>query len=211
MNTHVVTLARVVDNAREPDSCSHIVWLMRLRIVSLFVAAVCLLGLTGCDPAPAIYSPAPAPSITPIFKSDEEALAAAKEAYERYLDVTDRILKNADSDIGELASVLGGKQLEVEIEGAKDFRSKAWSAVGEVILKGGTLQQYDRFATAGRAIVVAYICEDVSGVDVLDSSGKSVVDVNRPATTLYEVVFDWQVESASLRISDRQRWSDRPC
>lgn len=184
---------------------------MRLRIATFIVAAVCVLGLTGCDPSPAIYSPAPAPSSTPIFKSDEEALAAAKEAYERYRLTVDEIFKSGALDTSELASVAVGHQLEVELAGFAKVREEGLHSTGKTTFKPLTLQQYDKYSTTGESIVVAYVCEDVSDTDVIDAAGKSVVSPDREKTSLYEVTFDLAKDHNKLLVSNIQRWSENPC
>ena len=77
---------------------------MRIRGV-LGVATTLALGLalaacsTGGTPLP----PAPSPSVTPVFASDEEALAAAKDAYTAYLKVSDQILVDGGANPDRIA------------------------------------------------------------------------------------------------------------
>ena len=47
-------------------------------------ALAVVLLLTGCSLASPEVAPTPTPSATPVFASEEEALAAAEEAYAAY-------------------------------------------------------------------------------------------------------------------------------
>lgn len=178
--------------------------------MSLFVAAVCLLGLTGCDPAPAIYSPAPAPSSTPIFKSDEEALAAAKEAYERYLEITNNSLNDDGLSRSKLDSVMTGEMLEISTAKIDEAIAKGYHNIGGTALKSISLQQYDR-QSRGKSLIVVYACEDVSGVNFVDSEGNSLVSDDRKDTTLFETTFDLETDRKTVLISRHEPWSDQSC
>ena len=68
-----------------------------MRIGAHLGVGLLALVLAGCAPdVPAIQVP-PTPTVTPLFASDEEALAAAEEAYAAYLAMSDEIT----SDGGE--------------------------------------------------------------------------------------------------------------
>ena len=64
-----------------------------MRILpSIALAALVVSLFSGCIPTePLADTPAPQPTSTPVFASEEEALAAAVEAYAGYLEMSDLI------------------------------------------------------------------------------------------------------------------------
>src|SRR5690554_1538774 len=67
------------------------------RLATLAATAVAVALLTGCATETPAITPAPDPAVTPVFASDEEALAAAVEAYEAYWYALSEILEDAGS------------------------------------------------------------------------------------------------------------------
>ncbi len=70
---------------------------MRRPVVTL---AVLLLVLTGCTPGDEVVVPDPEPTVEPMFATDEEALAAAEEAYGAYLAASDASLAGGGVERG---------------------------------------------------------------------------------------------------------------
>jgi hypothetical protein len=159
---------------------------MRVRIGAVVVAGMLLLsGCGGGDPIPTLP---PTPSATPIFASEEEALAAAEEAYAAYLEMWDSIASGGGVDPERLADYASGDFYEAELEGFETFRDNGWHAVGRSVLLSVDLQFAD--LTGQESIpVAAYVCVDVGSVDVLDGSGVSVVSPDRPDLQAFEVFF----------------------
>ncbi len=178
-----------------------------LQPAALLVAALLLAGCTPSEPA---VTPVPEPSVTPIFATDEDALAAATEAYAKYLEVSDEIFANGGEGSEALSDVLVGKQLEVEENSFLKVQQNGWHSVGATALSEPKLQQYDR-SSLGPSIVVAYFCEDISGADVLDATGNSVRSDDLAERSLYEVTFDLKPESYQLLVSDRNLWESGKC
>ncbi|MEO7349354.1 MAG: hypothetical protein ABIW32_05800, partial [Terrimesophilobacter sp.] len=87
------------------------------RMLRPAVLLVATLLLSGCVPSEPVITPVPEPSVTPIFASDDEALAAATDAYAKYLEVSDAIFASGGQGIEQLSEVLAGKQLQVEKDG----------------------------------------------------------------------------------------------
>ncbi|QAY73001.1 hypothetical protein ET445_06230 [Agromyces protaetiae] len=150
-----------------------------LAVVGLAV----LLGgaLTGCTDSQA---PAPTPAATeapaaePIFASDEEALAAAEEAYEAYLQALDQAASDAagnssgidefvtDSQVKDSLATLAARGLRIQGTTSYDsMRLESWHE------------------SAGAASLTVYVCLDSSGTRVLDASGNDVTPTDRAART----------------------------
>ena len=155
-------------------------------VPTLVVAAIALLALTSCQPDAAPIIPDPVPTTDMLFESEEEALAAAEEAYGAYLDVSNLILSEGGANPQRLLEVAGEDVYAVELEGIRDLQAKGWHSVGASTIEDVTLQFYDATATTGDPVVVVYACLNVSDVDVLDSDGNSVVSADRPDRLPFE-------------------------
>ncbi|CAN5255274.1 hypothetical protein BH09ACT5_BH09ACT5_10470 [soil metagenome] len=141
--------------------------------------------------------------MTPVFASDEEALAAAEAAYRKYTAVSDQIFHEGGNGAQRLSEVATGDLLEVELEGFEQVRKLGYRNTGETAVSAVQLQQYSP-SESGEDYVMVYLCEDVSAVDVLDSTGASVVSATRPARTFFEVSFDYV--SGALLVSRKEAW-----
>ena len=187
---------------------------MRTSFRPAAVTLVVAIGLTasGCatdDPAP---KPSTSTSAAPLFASDEEALAAAEEAYAAYLAVVDNVLHGGGMDTSKLADVAVSDALDQANEDALEFRTLMLHTEGSTSIRSIALQQNDSAARGSGEVVVAYVCEDASSVKLLDSIGVSQVDVNRPNITPFEVSFSKQDDSERLMVHSRVLWSgENPC
>ncbi|GAB3607128.1 hypothetical protein GCM10027413_25370 [Conyzicola nivalis] len=173
---------------------------------------VSALAASGCAPEGPKADEKPSPTATPLFASDEEALAAAEEAYAAYVQLTDAILAAGGSGIERLGEVAAGQQLRTDADEIGELATLGYRTVGQTTFSDFALQGYDRDGADGIAVVTAYVCEDVSGVDVLDANGISVVEVSRPDRAKYEVTFDSATPASSqLLVSLRQPWVEPEC
>ncbi|MDF1479566.1 hypothetical protein PYV02_10780 [Leifsonia sp. H3M29-4] len=157
------------------------------------IAALALvLLLSACVPTPPDPTPTPTPVATPVFASEEEALAAAEEAYAAYQAAIDAAL--ASHDASPLSDVVTGKALDAANESverfqAQDLRQEGLSStrVIEIAHPGGLL------GGDPSEPLQAYGCLDISGVRVLDAGGN---EVNPPGRRdLYPMVITISVRS----------------
>jgi hypothetical protein len=148
--------------------------------------------------------PVPTPSVTPVFASEEEALAAAGDAYQRFLAVADAVGHSGWRDTSGLSEVARGQALETELKNADDFAAKGWIQVGSAAFDSMTLQQLID-AGPGSVEVTTYVCLIVDGVDVVNEQGASVVDVDRPARQPFELTVDDL--DGDLKVSRSEPWS----
>ena len=81
------------------------------------LAIVISLMLGGCVPSAPAASPTPEPSSTPVFASEEEALAAAEEAYAAYLAVIDEIHADGGAGVERLEVVATPEVTNNEADG----------------------------------------------------------------------------------------------
>ena len=175
---------------------------MRARQLPLILIIGVLL-LAGCVPQPAEDPVEPAPSSAPVFASEEEALAAAVAAYEDYLKVSDAIMHEGGSKPERIEQVTGDPFLTVLLEGYDQMREMRWTSTGSTEMRVEELQSVDG------DILTLYVCEDVSGIDVQDSTGASVVDENRPESTLFLVTIEHKVDRSL--VTSREVWSAESC
>jgi len=172
------------------------------------IAALALvLLLSACVPTSPDPTPTPTPAVTPVFASEEEALAAAEEAYAAYVALADQIFAEGGAAPERLADVATGSFLEASVEGFREVERDGWRSTGGTTFRRFELQSYRADVASGA--LTAYVCEDVSAVDVLDSNGISVVSPTRPASTTLQVVFD--LTERGFLVSGREAWSNEPC
>jgi hypothetical protein len=176
-----------------------------MRSGPLVVAAALLLALVGCVPT-GTPSASPRPTATPVFASDAEALAAAEKAYAAYLKVSDEIANDGGKDPERITAVSTGTLTQDDLAGFESFSTKGWHSVGQSRVQSLTLQSADTHVTGAAVDVVAvYLCENVSAVDVVDSTGVSVVSASRPDFQQFEITFD--LVKSTLLPSDREPWT----
>lgn len=171
------------------------------RLLHLAAAAL-ILSLAGCDaPAPPITLP-PTPTTTPVFASDEEALAAAEEAYRAYLAVSDAILQAGGRDPQRIYDVATRSVGDDEQAGFSQFMRDGYRSVGSTTFEPA---QLELVRTSSEIDVVRiYVCTDSSGVDVVDEYGKSVVAPTRQTRVAFEIGFDFV--GSSLLMSSKSVW-----
>jgi hypothetical protein len=182
---------------------------MRFLTHALGTALVGVLLLTGCSEPTHPILPSPRPSSTPIFASDEEALAAAEKAYAAYLVVSDEIGARGGSELSQLGTVASvGFTDELEAE-FKDFATTKLHTKGETKFDTSSLQQY-LDDESGYAVVVFYTCLDVTGVQVLNSENRDVT----PSTRLNRQPLEIEVTSKNqgaqeLLLNRSEAWSGK--
>ncbi len=181
-----------------------------MRIAAVALVSVAALLLVGCTPA-AHPTSTPKPSATPVFASEEEALAAAKKAYVTYSTVADQILADGGQSPERIDAVTTGTLRSEEHDGSAKFASNGYHETGTTALSWFELESANLNAPPDtRAAVVAYVCLDVSDVDVLNEEGFSVVEPTRKRRTGYEVAFD--LVQGRLLPSSQDPWnSDSVC
>lgn len=150
-----------------------------MRVLALLLPLVVLAGCVG----PPVVTPVPTPTATPVFASDEEALAAAEEAYAAYLAVSDELSADGWAEPSRLAPFLTDEELNRTERVYDDLHASGRSTVGTSVFDSTMLQRYDD------GEVAVYLCLDVSGVRVVDSSGLDVTSVDRVDRVALEVVF----------------------
>jgi len=175
-----------------------------MRTGPVLVTATLLLVLTGCVPPSGHPSMSPSESATPVFSSNAEALAAAEKAYAAYLKVSDEIANDGGKDPKRLDGLATGSLLSDDLAGFASFAAKRWHSVGASQLTN-TILQSANLEPDGKGTVIVYLCEDVSGVDVLDENDVSVISAGRPKLQQFQVQLE--VSRSKLIPSEREPWT----
>lgn len=147
---------------------------MKGRALPAVVTALTVALLTGCATT-TIGEPEPAPTTaSPVFASDEEALAAAQAAYERYSEASDQVVSSGTGDVAPLSELVTPEQLERERSEIETLVRSQRRIEGKAELASFALQDYQLDGSA-----TAYVCLDVSGTRVVDASGRDVTPPDR--------------------------------
>jgi len=182
----------------------------RLGAAAAVVAAVLCLG--ACAPEDPGPKPSPDPTSTPLFASDEEALAAAEEAYGRYQAVEAQIFIEGGANGDRIDEVAVRDALLAAREGFADYQTNGFRNVGATEFDVLELQHYSPSPDLTEDVVGLYICLDFSNQDVVNEENISVVRPGRLVRQAFEVSFDVSADKERLVLSSREPWgSDEIC
>jgi len=167
------------------------------------VAPLLVLALVGCTPTTVIPPAGPPSEEAPLFASDEEALAAATEAYEEFLAALDAKLQDPPNDDVDLELFASSQALEEAITGIDRFVEQGLRISGPRSVVSAELQMVS--TSTAFVEVVIYACESIEGVDLFDADGKSLVEEDRPDLSAWEssVVF----RGDSTLVDSRTQWT----
>ncbi|HEU4720216.1 MAG TPA: hypothetical protein VFS59_02550 [Gemmatimonadaceae bacterium] len=177
------------------------------RILALLLAGAALASLAACAPAAPAVTDAPSASPrateTPIFASDEEALAAAVAAYEHYLDAEQRIVESDDVQVESIAATTTSDFADELIAQFESLRSSSLRLSGRGQIDSERIAEFG----AGKSgiYLTMYACSDVSDVRVIDASG---VDVTPERAERVPVVIEFEgTEKDTLLVAGSNKWS----
>lgn len=185
----------------------------RPRVALASIACALVLGVTACSPTDAdgpggsAAPPSAAATDEPIFTSDEEALAAAVEAYEAYAEASARVA-NAGGEGSEAITPLVGAELDALVqEEFAALRESGLRSRGENVLYNPQLQELK--TTGGRTEVAILYCRDVSGTQLIRADGSDATPAGRDLIQAVKVVLvSSDTEPANLIVSRAERWED---
>ena len=142
----------------------------------------------------------------PIFSSDEDALKAAKNSYERYFEVSDDIASRGGDGREGISTLVTPEFLVTTNEGFDDLARDSLHTSGRTSVRSTTLQSY--VDIDGLAVVTVYACVDVSEVAVLNLAGENVTPADRAnyLSLVAEMVSE-SLTSQTLVMSSNEPWS----
>lgn len=134
------------------------------------IVALMAVGLVACT-----TEPAPAPLPTPSALSSEDAAFAAAEAtYRAYVDALNRV-DLADPSTFEPVFSSTVDEARASAEALFDsMHEKGWTVTGTT-----RAHKIEPMSSDSPDEIVLSVCVDVSAVELVDNSGKSVVDPDR--------------------------------
>ena len=179
----------------------------KFRAAAVALVLVGALSASGCASEAPAADPTPTPSATPLFASDEEALAAAEEAYAAYQQVSDSILIDGGAEPERLLKVATEAQYEYEKAGFDEAKANGLRSTGGSTFDTVTLRDWKDEAGDGRLVVSVLLCDDVAAVDIIDRQGQSVVDSSKPARFPRVAYFDLAAsDREQLLVSTIEEW-----
>lgn len=200
---------RAVDNRLGAVCRSPIVDAMSipsLRIAALAAAGALALALSACTPeAEPSPEPTPTASTALIFASDEEALAAAVEAYEAYESTSHEIAMDGGNKPERIESAVTTEYAEPLKAEFSQYRDAGIHVEGPVSLYGYELVGYQE--VDGQMEVSIYVCRDVTEVSVLDSAGLDVTPKDRANVTPLQAFLTGGTASDQLLVDEVELWS----
>lgn len=196
-------------------------------VLSLATAVLLLVAGTSCadddgDPTdPRSNPPASSPSSsspTPTSPS-ESATAAATATVNDYYAIRNQLRRDPTQPLSKLKSVAISTELTTQQTLFKREREQGLHQIGEtkvVELEVQSVNLDNSDPQAGKVPTVQIdVCFDVSGVDVLDADGKSVVTPDRPDTgwIRYSVAnYQWDSDpDGAWRVASSQDIERTPC
>lgn len=180
-----------------------------MRSTALAFALAAVVALTGCVPQAAPATPGPEPTFDPVFASDEEALAAAEEAYGAYLRVVDLVFSEGGAHSEWLEDVAAGEYLSTLQADAGQMRDSGSRTVGVSHFRNVVVQHYD-LESKDPGFLAVYLCDDISQVDMLNREGVSMVPPTVKTTSTMLVTFSVG-SNGQLLVSNRELWNEEPC
>ena len=165
------------------------------------VAVLGMLTLSGCggsDPLPTLP---PTPSSTPVFASEEEALAAAEEAYSAYQAAVDLALQTLD-DSG-LSAVAIGRALEAAQASVANVKAEGGRQVGDTKLISVFPTDLSGLVTgSGDEVGQIYGCLDLTEVGILNSDGS----VSQSGIAGFPTIVTVQFSDGQLLVEEEDVW-----
>lgn len=177
---------------------------MRSRLVTAAALALVALTTSGCLP-----QPDPEPSPTPAFASEDEAFAAAEETYRAYVDALNQVDLSDPETFEDVYAWTTGDANAGARESFSQMHADGWTVTGKSSFDNFTGQVFNADEEDG--VVTAVVCLDVSDVDVLNESGKSVVPEDRRDRQPAELTFVSGTNSTGLLISASTATDDSTC
>lgn len=150
----------------------------RVGAVAGVAGAIALL-LTGCVGA-SEPTPTPTPTdvtIAPIFATDEEALAAAVAAYEKYRETSAAISTDGGAGRDRVEPYVSEAFLPTVLDEFEALEASGLRMIGTTSIDTASLVSSS--SGSGTAEVSIYLCRDVSQARAVNAAGDDVTPTNR--------------------------------
>jgi hypothetical protein len=141
-----------------------------MAVVAVIAAGA---ALAGCVQDPPAVIPTSPSSVAPVFKTDAEALAAAKVTYDGYLAALDSVAHKGGAGSEVLANWDTPAQLGKDEKSLSILSKNMQHTSGSSTYSHFVLQSADSIS-ADLVRVAVYVCLDESKTKLLDRHGKEV-------------------------------------
>lgn len=160
--------------------------------------------LAGCSDTTRIPDPTPEATADPLFASDEEALAAAVEVYERYLVEADEALIDPELPLDALEQI-ASEELVGNITSIRaDLESQGLSLTG---FRTVTNSEFQSVAPEGDGTAVTfYVCESVEATDLLNADGTSAIGADRNPLSEWQPTVTFGEDGLEAIVTERELW-----
>lgn len=165
-------------------------------VVALALSLVALGVLSGC-------APQPEPTPTAVFASEEEAFNAAEETYRAYNSAYDAIRYDDPETFEAINQYTGSKMQADDRKAISERRAEGVTRSGELVVVWFRGQKFESGALSATA------CNDVSGIDVVDAKGVSLVSPNRDP--MQAVRLEFALQNDQLLLESVVRVEDAEC
>lgn len=174
------------------------------RVSSLLLVAGVAATLAACSDTTRIPDPTPEPSAAPLFATDEEALAAAVEVYERYLREADEALIDPDRPLSTLEETASDELVENVLAVRANLDEQGLILTGYRTLENSLFQS--SVSEDGTTTVTFYVCESVEGTDLLGSDGLSIIEPTRMPLSEWSPTVVFSDDGSQGIVTDRELW-----
>lgn len=175
-----------------------------MRIMAIGVLVLGALGLVGCVPEDRPPTSLPTPSGEPVFESEEEALAAAEDAYAAYLEMSDLIASEGGANPERIADFVTEEREDVELEGFREIAERGIHLDGHTEFETLELQRLQR--VGAETEVAFYVCWDASQTRFLNAEGEDITPRDRNDRLMLEVVVSTTGGSLPLVLVSDEAW-----
>jgi hypothetical protein len=148
-----------------------------MRIRSTVALGALVLALSGCVPTAEPHPIPPTPTVTPVFATEEEALAAAEAAYREYLAVSDAIAADGGANPERLRPLVTDEYFDEVSSSFLAYEQGRLHTRGTSKFQDFNLASLDQ--TSNSASIDAYVCLLVGDVRVFDTSDHDVTPIAR--------------------------------
>jgi hypothetical protein len=170
------------------------------RIVGA-VAVLGMLTLAGCGGGDPIPTLPPTPSAAPVFASEEEALAAAEQAYSAYLAGVNQALQTLD-DAG-LELVATDSALQGVLDSIADLTATGSRQVGEAKLASVRPTDLGPLLDPGvPGDAQVYVCLDLSSVGIQDADGA----ISQSGIPLFPMLVALRFDGGKVLVAQEDVW-----
>lgn len=197
-------------------------------VLSLTTAVLLLAVVAACGSDPdqkSTPSPSPTPTASPAETSsspaspENAAAADAQSIVTDYYAITDLLLQDATVPLNRLEEVAASTQLSAQDKFLSAERTAGTQQRGDTLIVETKVQAVSLDNSDPKSghvpTVTVDVCWDVSGVDVLDASGKSIIPSDRPDrgwTRLTVANYSWDSDpETGWRVAGGEDLEKKPC